>query len=280
MHALGVAALGAGDLGRAAHWAERLCEHQPEICSSIWQAQTILVAVALARDDSTQARIHIGTLLAAARPLKNRWAQAIANLGLARAALLDGDDRQAESIAHDALKVLTDHGWRPAVIDALDVLAEVALFRRQHQRAVRLAAAAGGQRSALGVVAFPQDRNRTERQLADAGAALGDENLKKAYEEGMRLSLEEAVAYAQRGRGAHAGAMHGWTSLSPVERQVTELASRGMSNPDIGQALLMSRNTVKVHLSHVYAKLGVANRAELARSAARHWDAHDGTGKP
>jgi hypothetical protein len=159
MHALGVAALGAGDLDRAAHCGERLCEHQPEICDSIWQAQTILVAVALARGDSTQARIHIGTLLAAARPLKNRRAEAIANLGLARAALLDGDDRQAESIAHDALKVLTDHGWRPAVIDALDVLAEVALFRRQHQRAVRLAAAAGGQRSALGLVAFPQDRN-------------------------------------------------------------------------------------------------------------------------
>jgi DNA-binding CsgD family transcriptional regulator len=65
----------------------------------------------------------------------------------------------------------------------------------------------------------------------------------------MRLSLEEAVAYAQRGRGAHAGAMHGWTSLSPVERQVSELASRGMSNPDIGQALLMSRNPARPGLA-------------------------------
>jgi predicted ATPase/DNA-binding CsgD family transcriptional regulator len=280
MHALGVAALGAGDLDRAAHWAARLCEHQPEICSSIWQAQAILVAVALARDDSAQARLHVGMLLAAAQPLKDQRAQAIAHLGLARAVLLEGDDRRAESAAQDALRVLMDHGWRPAVIDALDVLAEVAMFRRQHQRAVRLAAAADGQRNALGLVAFPQVRERVARQLADAGAALGDENLKKASEEGMRLSLDEAVAYAQRGRGAHAGAMYGWTSLSPVERQVTELASRGMSNPDIGQALLMSRNTVKVHLSHVYAKLGVANRAELARFAARHWDDHDGAEKP
>jgi hypothetical protein len=46
-----------------------------------------------------------------------------------------------------------------------------------------------------------------------------------AFEEGTRLSLEEAVAYAQRGRGKHAGAAHGWASLSPVER-LARLATR------------------------------------------------------
>jgi DNA-binding CsgD family transcriptional regulator len=34
----------------------------------------------------------------------------------------------------------------------------------------------------------------------------------------------------------------------------------------------MSRGTVKTHLSHVYAKLGIANRTELATVAARHQD--------
>jgi DNA-binding NarL/FixJ family response regulator len=51
---------------------------------------------------------------------------------------------------------------------------------------------------------------------------------------------------------------------------VVELASRGLSNPDIAQDLFISRNTVKVYLSRAYAKLGVANRTELARLAARH----------
>jgi DNA-binding CsgD family transcriptional regulator len=215
----------------------------------------------------------VDTLLAAARPLRNRRAQAIAHLGLARALLLEGDDQRAESVTHDALKILTDHGWRPAVIDALDVLAEVAQFRCQYQRAVRLAAAADGQRTALGLAAFPQARKRTERRLADAGTALGDENLKKAFEEGSRLSLEEAVAYARRGRGEHAGAAYGWTSLSPVERQVTELASQGLNNPDIGQALFMSRNTVKVHLLHVYTKLGCPPLAgpRRGREATPSW---------
>ena len=48
------------------------------------------------------------------------------HLGLARALLLEGDDERAESVTHDALKVLMDNGWRPGVIDALDVVAEVA----------------------------------------------------------------------------------------------------------------------------------------------------------
>ena len=117
--------------------------------------------MALARDDSAQAKIHVERLLAAAEPLRNRGAQAIANLGLARALLLDSDDERAESVGHDALKVLMNRGWRLAVIDALDVLAGIALFRRQHERAVRLAAAAHGQRSILGLVAFAHARKRT-----------------------------------------------------------------------------------------------------------------------
>jgi DNA-binding NarL/FixJ family response regulator len=50
---------------------------------------------------------------------------------------------------------------------------------------------------------------------------------------------------------------------------VAELASRGLSNPDIGRELFISRNTVKVYLSRAFVKLGVANRTELARLAAR-----------
>jgi predicted ATPase/DNA-binding CsgD family transcriptional regulator len=273
MHALGVAACAADDLDQAAQWATSLYELESGFCHAGWQAQAILVAVALARDDSARAKAHVERLLAAAEPLRNPRAQAIAHLGLARAVLLEGDDQRAESVTHNALKVLVDNGWRPAVIDALDLLAEVALYRGQRERAVRLIAAAREQRAILGLVPFPSARKRTERQLADAGTALGDESLKKASEDGARLSFEEAVAYAQRGHGRHASATHGWASLTPAERQVVELASQGLNNPDIARELFMSRNTVKAHLSHAYAKLRVANRTELARLATRH--SHD-----
>jgi predicted ATPase/DNA-binding CsgD family transcriptional regulator len=270
MHALGVAALAAGDLDRAAQWARSLYEHESEVRYLAWHAQEILVAVALARDESAQAKVHVSTLIAIADRLRNRRARAIGHLGLARALLLEGDDERAESVTHDALKVLADNGWRPGVADALDVVAEVALFTGQHERAVRLMAAAQQERATLGLVAFPFLRARTERNLASAGAALGDKGLDLARRAGTRLSLQEAVAYAQRGRGEHADATHGWASLSPVERQVVGLASQGMSNPGIASELFISRNTVKAYLSHSYAKLGVANRTELARLVARH----------
>jgi predicted ATPase/DNA-binding CsgD family transcriptional regulator len=270
MHALGVAALAAGNLDRAAQWAASLYEQESEVCYLAWHAQEILLAVALARDDSAQAKIHVERLLAAAEPLKNRRARAVAHLGLARALLLEGDDERAESVTHDALKVLMDHRWRPGVIDALDMVAEVALFTGQYERAVRLITAAQKERTTLGLVAFPMLRERTERNLASAGAALVDESLERALQDGARLSLAEAVAYAQRGRGQRAAATHGWASLSPVERQVVELASQGLSNPDIARELFISRNTVKVYLSRAYAKLSVSNRTELALLATRH----------
>jgi predicted ATPase/DNA-binding NarL/FixJ family response regulator len=279
MHALGAAALAEGDLDQAAQWATSLYEQESEVRYLAWHAQEILVAVALARGDSAQAKIAVERLLAAAEPLRNRRAQAIAHIGLARALLLDGDDQRAESIAHDALKVLADCGWRPAVIDALDVLAEIALFKHQYERAVRLSAAARMQRSVLGLVASPPARRQAERVLAAADAALGAEKLTNASRDGAGLSLDEAVAYAQRGRGEHASAAHGWASLSPVERQVVDLASHGLNNPNIASELFISRNTVKAHLSHAYAKLGVSNRIELARLAARRRADDDRPGK-
>jgi DNA-binding CsgD family transcriptional regulator len=147
------------------------------------------------------------------------------------------------------------------------------LFRGQHERAVRLMTAAQQERATLGLVAFPVLRDRAEQNLALAGAALGEQGFDLARRAGSRLSLTEAVAYAQRGRGERADATHGWASLSPVERQVVQLASQGLSNPGIAAELFISRNTVKAYLSHSYAKLGVANRTELARLVARH--SHD-----
>jgi DNA-binding CsgD family transcriptional regulator len=81
------------------------------------------------------------------------------------------------------------------------------------------------------------------------------------------MALDEAAAYASRARGSRRRPDHGWGSLTSAELEVVRLAVDGLSNPQIGARLYMSRSTVKTHLSHVYAKLGVANRTELAAQA-------------
>lgn len=53
--------------------------------------------------------------------------------------------------------------------------------------------------------------------------------------------------------------------LSPRESETAELAALGLSCREIGERLYVSLGTVKTHLAHVYAKLGVKNRAQLAQ---------------
>ena len=47
------------------------------------------------------------------------------------------------------------------------------------------------------------------------------------------------------------------------------LTAKGLSNPEIGARLFIGRATVKTHLTHIFTKLGVTSRAELAAEATR-----------
>ena len=47
---------------------------------------------------------------------------------------------------------------------------------------------------------------------------------------------------------------------------MAELAAQGQSNPEIAQTLFVTRKTVETHLGHVYRKLDIAGRGELARA--------------
>jgi DNA-binding NarL/FixJ family response regulator len=100
--------------------------------------------------------------------------------------------------------------------------------------------------------------------------ALGGEEFAAAYADGSSLNAEQAAAYALRAHGRRGRPPTGWASLTPTELQVAQHVAAGQSNPQIASALFMSRATVKTHLSHIFPKLGVTSRAELAAQAARH----------
>jgi two-component system nitrate/nitrite response regulator NarL len=54
------------------------------------------------------------------------------------------------------------------------------------------------------------------------------------------------------------------SALTARERQITRVLSEGATNKEIGRRLRLAEGTVKVHLHHIYRKLGIANRTELA----------------
>lgn len=60
----------------------------------------------------------------------------------------------------------------------------------------------------------------------------------------------------------------GWGSLTESELRVAELASRGLTYRAIGERLYVSRRTVETHVAHVFVKLNVRSKAELASAYA------------
>jgi len=57
--------------------------------------------------------------------------------------------------------------------------------------------------------------------------------------------------------------------LTPQERQIAQLACDGLSNPEIGARLFLSKRTIEWHLRHVFAKLGIRSRRQLGSALQR-----------
>jgi DNA-binding CsgD family transcriptional regulator/tetratricopeptide (TPR) repeat protein len=78
------------------------------------------------------------------------------------------------------------------------------------------------------------------------------------------------LAGVRRGvRGQRKRPQFGWQGLTPTERTVADLVADGLTNPQIGERLFISRRTVQTHLAHVFAKLDISSRAQLAAEVAR-----------
>jgi DNA-binding NarL/FixJ family response regulator len=79
-----------------------------------------------------------------------------------------------------------------------------------------------------------------------------------------RLVFPEAARRWLRGRVTAPTDGVGIGALTPREREVWALVAAGLSNHAIAARLRLSENTVKFHLQHLFAKLGVRNRTEAA----------------
>jgi hypothetical protein len=86
--------------------------------------------------------------------------------------------------------------------DSLDALAEVAAGLESHQEAARLLGAAERARADLGLARWTTEQERAEALAQRLREALGDDELTTAWAEGQALSLDEAIAFVRRARGA------------------------------------------------------------------------------
>ena len=113
--------------------------------------------------------------------------------------------------------------------------------------------------------------------LVDLGAALRRANHRSAARDPLRKGLElsyrggaTALADVARTELAATGArprraiLTGLDSLTPSELRVAELAGNGLTTRQIAEALFVTPKTIEFHIRHIYRKLDVGSRAELA----------------
>jgi predicted ATPase/class 3 adenylate cyclase/DNA-binding CsgD family transcriptional regulator len=237
---------------------------------------TLPQMAAMQRTYSAAAALAGGDLVAA-----RRWADAAVStswggfltaalLMRVRVAIAAGEPDQAESDSHDALALAASTGAHVLAPDILECLAVPVGEARSHRDAARLLGAAAAIRQRMGSVRFKIYDVGVEASVAALREAMGDRDFDTAWAEGAALSIEAAIAYAQRGHGERKRPTIGWGSLTPAERDVVRLVSEGLGNKDIATRLFISPRTVQTHLTHVYTKLGLASRVQLAQEAARH----------
>ena len=179
-----------------------------------------------------------------------------------------GDTSAAEDLLHHALAIRAEQEFWPGV-------AGLARSDRGHRHRRRelgrrfvwpLPSTPGesGAGSAAGpsmsAACAPASMEPTPRSAKKAGRRRGRK---------VRLSISSRPSSTPPVPTARPASDVGLGRFTPTETEVVRLVAEGLTNPAIAARLFVSRATVKTHLVHVFSKLGVGSRAELATAAAR-----------
>ena len=176
-----------------------------------------------------------------------------AAIALARgwSAMVGEDLAAAERFSHEALLIATSAHLGLNVVDA----------GSSPVRAARLAGCVATQRDRIGY----RSRLRPATLESILRRLRCDEPT--AWAEGSTLGADQGVELARRSRGPRGRPAFGSGAWTPTERLVVDLCVTGRTNTEIAESLLISVQTVKTHLTRIYAKVNVRGRSELI---ARH----------
>ena len=264
--AVGVACLADGDTAAAREAA--LATERTDIVipgvddlHMVWTAQ-----IALACGDLAIAHCRADIAVSASRRF---WlSTALSTRACVRVAQREYELAAAD--AYESLMIANESGTHLSTADTLECLARLAFDAESNSEATRLLGAAESTRQRMGLVRFKVFDDEHDALVSALRDAMGGEDFDAARAEGAALSTTEAIAYALRGRGERKRPSSGWGSLTPTELDVVRLVHDGLPNKDIATRMFVSPRTVQTHLRHVYNKLGLTSRVQLAQEAARH----------
>ena len=194
-----------------------------------WRSDAALALLVAGRNEEAR------RLAAAELELARRWgAPRAAGHALRVAGLVEGGDAGLASL-RDSVLLLEQS---PALLERARSLVELGSALRRSLKRIEA-----------------RDRLRAGLDLAQRCGAL-------ALAERAR---EELVAAGAKPR---ATAVSGAAALTPSERRVAGMASEGMTNRQIAQALFVTPRTVEMHLSNAFRKLRIGSRTQLPEALA------------
>jgi DNA-binding CsgD family transcriptional regulator/tetratricopeptide (TPR) repeat protein len=255
---------------------------------------------ALMVGDIPAARAHLEAVAQAAQQIGWESAELPGNVGLMLRA--EGDLDGARSMFEASLRFSRRSGDRRGMAYGFLYLTCVTGDLGDWDRAAVLHGSVQAFQDRAGIPWEEFDARYRQDSLEQARAHLGDEQLERAYAQGMALSLEKTLDLAlsreagQHGRtlsqadavalalgtarpdpepalavtvpaGRRASADSPAGPLSAREREIMALLAGGASNAKIAGTLFVTPNTVRTHLDRIRDKTGARNRAELTRYA-------------
>jgi predicted ATPase/DNA-binding CsgD family transcriptional regulator len=224
-----------------------------------------------------QARAFMEEALAIWRHRADKWGIGIALVNLGAIAAAQGDAPQAAEFYRDGVGLHWETGDFEATAAGLVGLAGVAATSGLAGKAARLLGAA----KALDPSYLPAPTVIAADMAATVEAvkgALGEEAFAAAFALGRAMAGEEAVVFAESLPTAIQAASAALASrrsrsdgrLSRRELEVLRLVAEGKTDGEVADVLFVARRTVTSHLTNIYNKLGVDNRAAAAVCATRN----------
>ena len=209
---------------------------------------------------------------------EERWQQSYLLALKGFCLLLQGELAQSGQAFCTALEMKHEIGDTMGTSYALEGIAWLAVAERRYTRAAWLLGAAESLWQLVGsrLASSATRQARHARAQQEVRDALGEERYLALGHEGARYALADIVRFAAEGADElppypNHQPPAGTTPITPPaagltsrEWEIAGLVAEGLSNREIAGRLVISKRTVDAHIEHIYGKLGVSSRVQLA----------------